>query len=365
VCLRFPLLLCAFVQAVLTGTASEPAIAQSEAVRLGEKVVLDRRFADWDRPRGVPDFVARTQVSNPGSGWFRFFFDRIRAGDTTFELRLIGLSGIVDQISSEDFTAESSFATHLYTASQLTLELKAPREPSGLDFRLLDLQYEVERAQPFAIVGKTDWVDVVTLAPSDRRRMLGRAVARIIFRHEDGYDRPCTGFLISSDRMLTNKHCLGTQSRCLSATITLGYLTPTESGENLRCRRILAVDADRDMALVQLDTAVGSAWGTLALAAVGPATGRALYVLQHPGGGPQKISVAGCASSRVKLTGPFGARETFSHLCDTQGGSSGSPVLDAQTNEVVGLHYCCVPLLPDGENRAVPIDRVRDKLPAE
>jgi hypothetical protein len=339
-----------------------PSRAQPEPPRLGDRFILDRPLADWKRVQGVPGYVVRTRVSNPGTAGFRLFFDQIQRTDVPFELRVVSAQGPVDSIPGSDFMMTESFASVVYNAGEISLEIKADREPDGLNFRLLDVQFEVSGGQPFAFVGAIDWQNTVDLPTSDRRRELGRSVGRIVFRTEDGFDSACTGFLISADRLVTNRHCLGTQARCRTATIVFDFLTATDRGEQVRCREMLVADADRDMAVVRLDRKLGNDRGALILAQAAPVAERDVYLVQHPGGGPQKISIEGCSIDKVGLTGPHAAL-TFSHLCDTQGGSSGSPLLDAETHQVVGLHYCCFPLLPDGANRAIPIDRVREKLP--
>jgi hypothetical protein len=85
----------------------------------------------------------------------------------------------------------------------------------------------------------------------------------------------------------------------------------------------------------------------------------ALVIVQHPSGEPKQASIADCQLSgpdrvpvppggtcvygnlpgvnRVGVTP--GDKTDFGHLCDTKGGSSGSPVADWDTGLVVGLHH--------------------------
>jgi hypothetical protein len=61
-------------------------------------------------------------------------------------------------------------------------------------------------------------------------------------------------------------------------------------------------------------------------------------IVQHPDGRPKEISIDKC---QLKGTKRMGVSDTsdFGHTCDTEGGSSGSPVISLGTNEVVGLHH--------------------------
>ena len=68
----------------------------------------------------------------------------------------------------------------------------------------------------------------------------------------------------------------------------------------------------------------------------------------------------------VKLPADGRAKDTdFSHLCDTMGGSSGSPVLSRRSLEVIGLHHLGIDLADKDwrhQNRAVRMELIRTKL---
>ena len=55
--------------------------------------------------------------------------------------------------------------------------------------------------------------------------------------------------------------------------------------------------------------------------------------------------------------------DDFYHLCDTEGGESGSPVIDAATGRVVGLHYYGITgTSNNGRNLAVNINAILDYI---
>jgi V8-like Glu-specific endopeptidase len=64
-----------------------------------------------------------------------------------------------------------------------------------------------------------------------------------------------------------------------------------------------------------------------------------LVLIQHPAGEFKQVSIADCRVAGVSRTGVAAAGTDFGHLCDSLGGSSGSPVVDGQTGRVVGLHH--------------------------
>jgi V8-like Glu-specific endopeptidase len=65
----------------------------------------------------------------------------------------------------------------------------------------------------------------------------------------------------------------------------------------------------------------------------------------------------------VARPGTGGGATDFGHLCDTLGGSSGSPVLDRQSGRLVGLHHLGIPPgAADPVNQAVHIGQVLEDV---
>jgi hypothetical protein len=65
---------------------------------------------------------------------------------------------------------------------------------------------------------------------------------------------------------------------------------------------------------------------------------RAAIVIQHPAGEYKQVSIFSCAINEPQVAGRS-PKSDFGHLCNTLGGSSGSPVMDPVTGAVVGLHH--------------------------
>jgi lysyl endopeptidase len=75
------------------------------------------------------------------------------------------------------------------------------------------------------------------------------------------------------------------------------------------------------------------------------AAGQEVYIPQHPRGLPTMISTrdpgerwGNCAVANPQYDG-YAARTDVSYYCDTEGGSSGSPVLSRANNKVIALHH--------------------------
>lgn len=81
---------------------------------------------------------------------------------------------------------------------------------------------------------------------------------------------------------------------------------------------------------------------------------RVMYIMQHPAGKPLKLTV-----NTFRNYNPNKTRVTY--LNDTEGGSSGSPVFDANWR-LVALHHSGDPTWAPEYNEGIPINRVVDYL---
>ncbi len=176
----------------------------------------------------------------------------------------------------------------------------------------------------------------------------------------------CSGFLIGDDVLVTNEHCVADQPTCLSTKIIFGFvynnIGQTPGLEQYDCQSVMAVDVPLDIAVLKIAQKPGLRWGTLALADEDVLPDQKLFVLQHPLGEAKQISEVGCAVFEPVSPGRSGPSD-FAHLCDTLGGSSGSPVFNA-AGEVAGLHHWGKTLMGrySGSNRAVRVGLISEFL---
>jgi len=196
-----------------------------------------------------------------------------------------------------------------------------------------------------------------------------RAVARLLINGS----RLCTGWLVSPyNHLLTNAHCINTPSAALDTDYEFAAEAPSCSDPNCSlCHpgqvfsgaTLVRLSTNLDYALVRIDTADPAAlFGHLEIDPAGASVGQEIYIPQHPGGRAKEIGLFssdltdGGVCHIASLAAPpcFGqGYNDLGYQCDTEGGSSGSPVLSSATGRVVGLHHCS-----DCPNRAVPIQLV-------
>lgn len=80
-----------------------------------------------------------------------------------------------------------------------------------------------------------------------------------------------------------------------------------------------------------------------------PNNDETIYIPQHPGARPKMLALYDSSESgsvcRVlnQNRGNCGSSAPYSdvrYTCDTEGGTSGSPVISRETNKVIALHHC-------------------------
>ena len=195
-----------------------------------------------------------------------------------------------------------------------------------------------------------------------------RAVGRLSVMTSRGRGS-CTGFLVGSDLMLTNQHCIADDSDTRQSWVEFGVDSVAASPTSFRIVKLIASDPQLDYSLVRVSGDAVATFGRLYLGAGIAQNNTAkpqtvdLWIVQHPRGEPKKVAFPpNCSVRSRSLPGVDGVQNDFGHTCDTRRGSSGAPVLDVKTALVLGLHHWDVdPLVTkpeDQENQAIHIDLI-------
>ena len=161
----------------------------------------------------------------------------------------------------------------------------------------------------------------------------------------------CTGWLLGSEgHLMTNEHCIGSARDAQNTDFIFNYQYQGCSGNATAQRDIVAesstfikTSSSLDYTLVKLPTNPTAKYGYLSLSKKIPVKGDRIYIPQHPGGRRKEISVK---TDRDGTTGGFsrvysstsGSGKQVRYYADTEGGSSGSPVIDYSSNLVIAIH---------------------------
>lgn len=202
-----------------------------------------------------------------------------------------------------------------------------------------------------------------------------RAVARLLINGTSA----CTGWLIGDQgHIMTNNHCVGSSSAANNVTVEFmaeGSTCATNCNSWFGCPGTIAASStglvqthiNLDYSLLSLPTNVSGTYGFLQLRPAGASVGERMYIPQHPQAWGKKIALVSDHSSDssdgnahvFSVTSPRcgGTGNDIGYYADTQGGSSGSPVLGYNDHLVISLHHCgtC-------PNRGVPIQEIITNL---
>jgi hypothetical protein len=205
-------------------------------------------------------------------------------------------------------------------------------------------------------------------------RRLGDVVGFLV----SSFDRVswvCSGVMLTPDLLLTNWHC-GAPSNLKdnafwSGDILTDTLIDMSFDGDTRSRELMAtavaVAPNKKLDFVVLRTTAIDALGPLRpvrISTVDPVANEEIRIVHHPAGKVKQIT-SNCVVRKASYKGweDTTTNSEFTHVCDTEGGSSGAPVFNKQ-GELVGLHHLgfdfdttkCEQV--DKENKAVKISAI-------
>ena len=175
-----------------------------------------------------------------------------------------------------------------------------------------------------------------------------KAIARLLINGTE----LCTGWRAGpKNRMLTNNHCFSNSADAHDTEVWFNYQCAVCSGYDtfqptkVWGDKVLATNRVYDFTLFTVaDFAAVRKFGYLTFDTVRPRKSQELYVVQHPAGEPARIAgargeTAGTCAVTDNAYDGYATDSDVAYYCDTEGGSSGSPVLSRATNKVVALHH--------------------------
>ncbi len=195
-----------------------------------------------------------------------------------------------------------------------------------------------------------DWVG---LAPSEKARMAGRPVARIIDSMADHVEPQgfATGFLIAADLLITNWHVFPTRGDASGCGANFLYeLVDNKIARGvsfaLEPERFFISDEALDFAIVAVAPRNGGGQlladlGQLTLIEARPKIlkGQPVNIIQYPEGEPKQYAV-----SQNRLVDILEEQGFLQYETDTLEGSSGSPAF-SELWELVALHHASIPAM--------------------
>ncbi len=208
----------------------------------------------------------------------------------------------------------------------------------------------IESRREESICGRDDKTDAVcyeSTRPTEYAH--SHPVARLLINGT----AMCTAWRLGpSNRMITNYHCFSTTAMARRTEIWFNYQC-VACGDPTLARSVKTVGAQVLRTNRTLDYTIFTVsdfesireFGYLELDTAGAVRGEEVYIPQHAAGRPKTIAIDSDADSRgvCQVVDPrydgYAADTDVSYYCDTESGSSGSPVISRETNQVVALHH--------------------------
>jgi V8-like Glu-specific endopeptidase len=347
--------------------------AQAAPAIEGLVVPIDKKQANvagagsgvaWTAEIGLPD----------NFGFFRLHFTEIEAaGEGDFSIILKNSAGkVMSTVSRDELVVGSDYWSDYLSGSYALVELHmAPgSKAAAVKFKIVEAGIEAAGARLQSRASEADPQDLPLRFFKHNEPLLKAALAVAKIRYtRNNFLYTCTGFLITDDLLLTNQHCIDSDAICKTTVAQFGYWQDDQfevhKGEDFRCIALNASDPTLDFALLKLSKSPGKKWGKLSWQWADSPLDTALFLIQHPGGEPQRVAHKGCSVTRASAVGSWAGIETdFGHKCDTETGSSGSPALDDQFR-VVGLHHLGFDKASQEwskQNRAVRASQLKERL---
>ena len=227
-----------------------------------------------------------------------------------------------------------------------------------------------------SICGQDNKVNAVcAVGVEDEIYQHSRGVARLLI-NGTGY---CTGWLVGCQgHLLTNEHCISSQNDAVNTDYEFLAEAPTCGASSCQgCdagevwpggASLVRGNSILDYAFIRLNGDPQLRYGSFLLADRAAVVGESIYIPQHPGGRGKEIGrlstapqdpAGTCTVFSTDETPCSGGPGDVGYFCDTEGGSSGSPVVSYDSHKVIALHHCAA-----CANRGVPIDAIIQDLDA-
>lgn len=231
------------------------------------------------------------------------------------------------------------------TGDTAIIEVKGGKATiTGYDVGLVEMVYE---GTPEITCGLSDIRHVRCYESSEpaafERR---RPVARI---HMSGGGL-CTAWRVGAGtKMITNQHCVATQEGIAGAEIWFNFEYPTCTGGVSATYKVpgdtfLMTNQALDFTLFTVqDTPEVQRYGWFGLEPRQAAVGDRIYMLGHPGGTAKKAIIDSDVNDppycQIDDESRGGSGQDYGYMCDSEGGQSGSPVLDYRNGRAIALHH--------------------------
>ena len=314
-----------------------------EALTTGIVEKRDIRIGPGER-NSEPPVLWTGELAVQNSAYLRLF---LRTEGPAFpigsRLRLFGAQEMQSEIDLATTIDASGYWTDIFPLGRVRMVLvtgDGPVAPSSV-LVIDSIAYQGTGIIAYSAHEGSQLIGINAPTVPDAVRRLAGPIAFLVFS-KGGRNAVCTGFLIDTDLLMTNEHCINSAETCRSLTVAFGYESDSagiQIGKQYRCLRFepLLSSYELDVTVIRLNGNAGDEYGKVDLSRTTTDLSGPLLIIQHPGDIPKEVSIESCAMSAAPVDGR-GPATDFTHTCDTAEGTSGAPILGVDGN-FRGLHH--------------------------
>ena len=316
-------------------------------VRVADIEEAGQHFNGWL----APDHFPSTVVSRPGATFLRLHFSSAYIPEGAW-VELSNASGeVLHRFDAKDVgSPEDGYYANSVEGDAIILTMRHDGNTYAafsLTIDRVDVGFASITAT--AVIGADQRERPACVLANDAtmyRR--SQAVARVY-----GFGYVATAWRVGAEnRMLINHHVIGNHQNPADFEFWFGYehavcggSNATTPGTKVRGGQRLVGDSGRDFQLFTLNDAEFSSgkvarYGYLGLDVTPLPVGQPVYIPQHGGGRPKQIARTDDSGRACSVASIAGNMRRYT--CDTEGGSSGSPVIDRQSHRARVLHNSAV-----------------------
>lgn len=219
--------------------------------------------------------------------------------------------------------------------------------------KAVDSTISGEQTVPTGIVGTVNWQETSSLSSGSAARRNANAVAALVIAGANPNNRFCTGFLVTKDLLITNRHCFRNSDgsantrRMDNVEAVFNYEQGASSVDRYLCNTQLLASREDDIVILQCERNPGNVWGTVELDVRKVRDNESIYIIHQncTNNTTTPYVASGCNRFKKISFGTVTDGDTsdvrFSHSADTLPGSSGAPVFSAMSHKLIGFNRCC------------------------
>lgn len=344
----------AYGQSNLTGvtqSSQNQLEAPTKPLKIGDEETLNITYST----AGATGIVFEKEFYSKHSSYIKLYFKNfnLAPGDyveiTATNIGESIIYGGQGKIIDANLNTISDFWTQVLMDERIVVRLHAQNPSNYYGFDIARVAYGYPQAQIDALLSEKaicggDEKEPIICYNGTTMYDKGRAVCRLLINGSG----LCTGWLLGCEgNLMTNNHCIGSAADAANTDFMFNYQYTNCNGSGNSSSNVVAststfikTNSTLDYTLLKLPVNPTSTYGYLSLSSVAPVVNDRIYIVGHPGGRRKEITVktdqGGDANGNalVNLVNTNGIR----YYADTEGGSSGSPVLDYNSNLVVAIH---------------------------